>query len=166
MTLNGSPSAERPERVSPSPNGLIGVGVALRDPDGRVLLGLGHDGRWELPGGKVDPGERFEEAAAREVEEETGLRLDPAGITVGAVLLDGERGLTRVTAAATAPAATGLARVREPDKIVRWEWFVPDELPQPERLFAPSAAVLRHFLPSLPRPSGGPVFHRLPVGGA
>jgi 8-oxo-dGTP diphosphatase len=28
---------------------------------------------WSLPKGKLDPGERFEEAALREVEEETGL---------------------------------------------------------------------------------------------
>jgi 8-oxo-dGTP diphosphatase len=29
---------------------------------------------WTLPKGKLDPGETFEEAALREVEEETGLR--------------------------------------------------------------------------------------------
>ena len=29
---------------------------------------------WSLPKGKVDPGEGFEQAALREVEEETGLR--------------------------------------------------------------------------------------------
>jgi 8-oxo-dGTP pyrophosphatase MutT (NUDIX family) len=29
---------------------------------------------WSLPKGKLDPGESFEEAALREVEEETGLR--------------------------------------------------------------------------------------------
>jgi 8-oxo-dGTP diphosphatase len=29
---------------------------------------------WTLPKGKLDPGESFEEAAVREVEEETGLR--------------------------------------------------------------------------------------------
>ena len=38
---------------------------------------------WSLPKGKLDPGESFEEAALREVEEETGMRcrlldeLDP-----------------------------------------------------------------------------------------
>jgi 8-oxo-dGTP diphosphatase len=43
--------------------------------DGRVLLV--HRPRyddWSLPKGKLDPGESFEEAALREVEEETGLR--------------------------------------------------------------------------------------------
>ena len=31
-------------------------------------------GDWTLPKGKLDPGESFEEAALREVQEETGLR--------------------------------------------------------------------------------------------
>jgi 8-oxo-dGTP diphosphatase len=48
-------------------------GVVARD--GRVLLV--HRPRyndWTLPKGKLDPGESFEDAAVREVEEETGLR--------------------------------------------------------------------------------------------
>ena len=48
-------------------------GVVVRD--GRVLLV--HRPRyddWTFPKGKLDPGESFEEAAVREVEEETGLR--------------------------------------------------------------------------------------------
>jgi len=49
-------------------------GVVLRD-DGRVAVV--HRPRyddWTLPKGKLEPGESFEEAALREVEEETGLR--------------------------------------------------------------------------------------------
>ncbi|HEX8207457.1 MAG TPA: NUDIX hydrolase [Solirubrobacteraceae bacterium] len=48
-------------------------GVVLRD--GRVCVV--HRARyddWSLPKGKLDPGESFEEAAVREVWEETGLR--------------------------------------------------------------------------------------------
>jgi len=48
-------------------------GVVVRD--GRVALV--HRPRyddWTLPKGKLDPGESFEQAAVREVEEETGLR--------------------------------------------------------------------------------------------
>jgi 8-oxo-dGTP diphosphatase len=33
-------------------------------------------GDWTFPKGKLDPGESFEEAALREVEEETGLRCE------------------------------------------------------------------------------------------
>jgi 8-oxo-dGTP diphosphatase len=51
------------------------AGGVVLDSDGRVALV--HRPRyddWSLPKGKLDPDESFEEAALREVEEETGLR--------------------------------------------------------------------------------------------
>ena len=62
------------------------VRVVLTDAAGRVLLfhavtpEVGPAGWWELPGGGIDDGESYLEAAVREVREETGLRLDPATI--------------------------------------------------------------------------------------
>lgn len=35
---------------------------------------------WELPGGRIEPGETPAEAAAREVHEETGIRIEFQGI--------------------------------------------------------------------------------------
>jgi 8-oxo-dGTP diphosphatase len=49
-------------------------GVVVR-PDGKVaLVHRPKYDDWSLPKGKLDPGETWEEAALREVEEETGLR--------------------------------------------------------------------------------------------
>lgn len=51
------------------------AGGVVLDPEGRVVLV--HRPRyddWTLPKGKLDRGESFEDAALREVEEETGLR--------------------------------------------------------------------------------------------
>jgi 8-oxo-dGTP diphosphatase len=48
-----------------------------------LLVERGRDplkGYWSLPGGLVETGERLEEAVAREVLEETGLRVKPSGI--------------------------------------------------------------------------------------
>ena len=57
---------------------------AVIDDDGRVLLlrRPGDDfmgGIWELPSGKVEPGETLEQAVVREVEEETGLQVTGVG---------------------------------------------------------------------------------------
>ncbi|HCA87236.1 MAG TPA: NTP pyrophosphohydrolase [Streptomyces sp.] len=47
----------------------------------RVLLQRrGDDGSWGFPGGAVELGESAEEAVVREVSEETGLRVDVAGL--------------------------------------------------------------------------------------
>ena len=52
-----------------------GVG-ALVERDGRVLL-VKQDGRWLLPGGEVEDGETHAEALVRELDEETGVAIDP-----------------------------------------------------------------------------------------
>jgi 8-oxo-dGTP diphosphatase len=57
----------------------VAVGV-LRAPDGRVLLAQRKAGKvaagyWELPGGKVEPGETPAQAASRELLEEVGVRV-------------------------------------------------------------------------------------------
>jgi 8-oxo-dGTP diphosphatase len=44
-------------------------------------------GKWEPPGGKLEPEERFDDAVRREVEEETGLTIALAGLA-GAVEYD------------------------------------------------------------------------------
>lgn len=138
---------ERPERAAPQPHAVVGVGLVVVREDGRILLGQAHDGRWELPGGKVDPGEGFEQAAARELAEETALEAEPEGICVLSVQLETKAGLTRLTAAAVTTTARGVPAVTEPHKIARWQWFAPTAIPP--ALYAPTAAVLHAWRPDL-----------------
>lgn len=62
------------------------VRVVLADSGGRVLLfhavtsDVGPAGWWELPGGGIDAGESYLEAAIREIREETGLALAPDAV--------------------------------------------------------------------------------------
>jgi len=50
--------------------------VVLND-DGQVLLMLREDARiWALPAGRREPGETYEQAAVREVREETGYEVE------------------------------------------------------------------------------------------
>ena len=62
---------------------LLVVAGALVDVDGRVLLaqrpkGKQLEGLWEFPGGKIEPGERPEDALIRELREELGIAVKAA----------------------------------------------------------------------------------------
>ena len=82
-------------------NPAVGAAVVVFDDDNRILLirrgpGMTREGYWAVPAGFVHYGEEIREAAARELEEETGLIADvgqvvwtqsnfhdPAKLTVG-----------------------------------------------------------------------------------
>jgi 8-oxo-dGTP diphosphatase len=62
---------------------LLVVAAALIDVDGRVLIAQRPKGKplaelWEFPGGKIDGGERPEDALIRELGEELGVTVKPA----------------------------------------------------------------------------------------
>lgn len=64
----------------------VAIAVLLRDDDvliGQRGAGVALAGRWEFPGGKIEPGETPAEAAVRECHEETGLdvrAVDPMDV--------------------------------------------------------------------------------------
>jgi len=66
------------------PEGWIPVAVGIaRDPMGRLLVGQrpackDYPGKWEFPGGKLEPGESVYTALVREFREELGLEITRA----------------------------------------------------------------------------------------
>ncbi|MFD5781046.1 NUDIX hydrolase [Streptomyces sp. NPDC126933] len=153
----------RPRAAAPpTAHATLGVGVIVRDRAGRVLLGLHHGGTWELPGGKVEPGESVAAAAVRELREETGLRAHEQDVTVFAMLHDEIAGFARVTMAAVLTVYEGDPVAAEPELISHWRWARTEELPSP--LFVPSAQVLTAWRPGLD--IAHPPAHRLPIAGS
>jgi 8-oxo-dGTP pyrophosphatase MutT (NUDIX family) len=56
------------------------VAALIRGDEGRILFVQHVEGRWQLPGGAVDPGERPAEAMQRECREEAGITVEPVRI--------------------------------------------------------------------------------------
>lgn len=59
----------------------LAVRALISDDNGKILIikrstdSKTNPGKWEFPGGKVDPGESFDQALLREVYEETRLKI-------------------------------------------------------------------------------------------
>ena len=112
----------------------IPVGVhVLVERGGQVLLmrraGTGFfDGLYSLPGGHVEAGESLPVAAAREMEEETGLVIAPGDLVCEGVvhrLSDSNR----IDFFLRARRWEGLPAIREPHKCDRLGWFARAALP-------------------------------------
>jgi 8-oxo-dGTP diphosphatase len=70
--MDGTTSREYPSRP------LVGVGVVTIKEGKILLIKRAFDpgaGRWSIPGGLVEIGEKLAEAGARETEEETGISV-------------------------------------------------------------------------------------------
>ncbi|MHB9035691.1 MAG: NUDIX hydrolase [Armatimonadota bacterium] len=64
----------------------LSMKIIVKNAEGRCLLlkrsvdSKNNPGKWDFPGGKIDPGETFDQALLREVSEETGLSIRIDGL--------------------------------------------------------------------------------------
>jgi 8-oxo-dGDP phosphatase len=107
------------------------AGTIVHDPDRGVLLLWRHrfitdTWGWELPAGRIDPGETPEEAAYREVLEETGHRPGPLG-PLGAYAPNNGSS-DQVFHLFTAEGATYVGAPLDPSESERVEWRSRDQV--------------------------------------
>ncbi|MFE6049383.1 NUDIX domain-containing protein [Kitasatospora sp. NPDC056446] len=132
MTTGKTNSAVAPAEASKPP--VVDVHVILRTPDGKILLSqrggpYGH-GQWHAPSGKLDPGEKPAVGAARELREETGIRVDPDHLRLAyTVLHHQEPAIHRLGLFYTATEWEGEPENREPEKCLDLRFFAERELP-------------------------------------
>lgn len=84
----------------------VGVKVLLKNPDGKLLLirrsptESVFQGKWDIPGGRIDVGTNLRENLARELMEETGMTMTNEPRIVGAqdiFLPEQNRHVVRIT---------------------------------------------------------------------
>ncbi|MFH1867177.1 MAG: NUDIX domain-containing protein [Patescibacteria group bacterium] len=138
-----------------SEKGISGAGVGiLVIRDNKVLLGLRNpdpakadsalhgEGTWTCPGGKIKFGQNFEEAASRELTEETGL----AGKSFKVFSVSNDIGTEAhyVTIGLLCENFSGEPKTMEPEEIVEWRWFDLNNLP--DNMFFPSRKMAENYI--------------------
>ncbi|MGV9455637.1 (deoxy)nucleoside triphosphate pyrophosphohydrolase [Streptomyces sp. NPDC003635] len=107
---------------------IVVVGAALLD-GGRLLAARRSAppelaGRWELPGGKVEPGETPEAALVRELREELGVETEPRERVPGEWPLR-DPYVLKVWTARLLPGSPAPKPLEDHDEL---RWLTPDEL--------------------------------------
>jgi 8-oxo-dGTP diphosphatase len=139
-----------PEQQNEQKKPMIGVAVLIIDGDRILLEKRAKDpgkGAWNAPGGHMEFGETPEETAAREVEEELGIKLGQLKFRTmtNDVFEDGSKHYVTIWMETTYEG--GEPQVKAPEEETEVAWFYWNELPQP--LYLP----VRHLLEGKTYPS-------------
>lgn len=121
----------------------VAVGTVVRGPLGFLVLKRSIEpaqGRWTFPGGYVDRGETLEEAAVREAEEETGVRVQLGS------LLRLESYASRGIVMAIYEAEPESGEARPTAEALEVKWVAPDQIPWRELAFPSTRSGFREYL--------------------
>lgn len=127
----------------------VGIGVIIENKEGFILVGKrigSHAPYYSIPGGHLEAGESFEEAAIKEVLEETGLEIIAPKVICVTNNLDTYKaeGKHYISIALVTGEFKGTPVVLEPDKCEGWQWVDPRAIPKPH--FDASAFAIECYL--------------------
>ncbi|CAI9096315.1 OLC1v1032420C1 [Oldenlandia corymbosa var. corymbosa] len=150
MQHSGDLNSSSPAPQAKPPMPKVGVAVFLLKGDklllGRRLTTIGYN-TFALPGGHLEFGESFEECAAREVKEETGLDIDKTEFLTATnnVFSEGANNhplhLVCIFMRAVVADVNQVPQNVEPEKCGGWDWYHWNDLPKP--LFKPLEVMIQ-----------------------
>lgn len=114
----------------------VGIGVIIENEKNEILIGKrigNHAPYFSIPGGHLELGESFEEAAIREIFEETGLIIiNPKVISITNNLRTfKEEGKHYVSIILYTNEYKGTIEIKEKHKCENWNWYKPHNIPKP-----------------------------------
>jgi len=115
----------------------VGIGVIIQNNENKILIGKrkgSHSPYYSIPGGHLENGETFEEAAIKEVFEETGLKIsNPIVINITNNLRTfKEENKHNVSVNLYTNQFEGECFLKEPDKCEEWFWCAIEDIPNPQ----------------------------------
>jgi ADP-ribose pyrophosphatase YjhB (NUDIX family) len=127
----------------------VGAGLVIQRADGKVLLyrrcKAPEAGFWNIVGGKVDPMEYSADAARREAEEETGLKIGSVSFLCVAEEIISDDSQHWISMIYMTLDFSGEPKLTEPDKLSDFGWFDLQDPPSPLSAF--SVQAFRHLTP-------------------
>jgi 8-oxo-dGTP diphosphatase len=151
-TADSSPAVSAAHPVTTASLPVVQAGLAVFIwRDGKFLMfrrkGSHASGTWSIPGGHIEFGESWDETAAREAYEETGVTLKNIRyfITTNDIMPNDNKHY--ITIWMEAELDKGEPQNMEPHKADRLEWHTFHDMPQP--LFEPCWSNLRALRPEL-----------------
>ncbi len=114
----------------------VGVGVIIQNRKNEILIGKRKGDfapYYSIPGGHLENGETFEEAAIKEIFEETGLVIKKPKVIAVTNNLRTYRDENKhyISVCVFTNEFTGHCEIKEPEKCEEWIWCDIDKIPQP-----------------------------------
>lgn len=128
----------------------VGVGALIFNKQGQIFMGKrgpkarNEHGKWEIPGGAVEYGEKVKDALVREVFEEYGLRVKVIRLFQICDHIIPDEKQHWISPTYICEVISGEPCINEPEKCTEFGWYTPEEA-----LNLPLSLVTKHDIESI-----------------